>query len=169
VSRSSWWVWPKVNARRNVPTVDGARTRWPSTVAVDPQHVDLVDAVPPARIPCPGSAAWRRVGRTWPLAEVDELVGGLLDPQPLGQGGGQQQPRSGDRVGVVEGDVELVQGVGGWHRESALLSGITAALAGAILPAQRAFLIIGSVPFHYYTVHPGSFEPTVKRVVSGRR
>ena len=39
---------------------------------------------------------------TRPRSEVDELVGGLLDPQPLGHGGGQQQSRSGDRVGVVK-------------------------------------------------------------------
>jgi hypothetical protein len=77
---------------------------------------------------------------------IDQLVGGLLDPQPLGQGGGQQQARVGDGVGVVEGDVELVQGVGGLHRESALLVGEAAAVAGAILPAQRAFLIIGPAP-----------------------
>jgi hypothetical protein len=31
------------------------------------------------------------VGRTRPLAQVDQLVGGLLDAQPLGQRGRQQQ------------------------------------------------------------------------------
>jgi len=88
------------------------------------QHVDIVDAVPTGEDPMhQGQQLGAGVGGTWPLAEVDELVGGLLDPQPLGQGGGQQQPRSGDRVGVVEGDVELVEGVGGLHRESALLIG----------------------------------------------
>jgi hypothetical protein len=84
------------------------------------------------------------VSRTRPLAQVDELVGGLLDAQPLGQGGSQQQARAGDDVGIVEDDVELVEGVAGLHRESALLIGNTAALAGAILPGQRAFLIIRS-------------------------
>jgi hypothetical protein len=28
--------------------------------------------------------------------EIDQLVGGLLDPQPLGEGGGQQQRGRGD-------------------------------------------------------------------------
>jgi hypothetical protein len=37
-----------------------------------------------------------RVGRARPVAKVDQLVGGLLDPQPLGQGGSQQQPGRGD-------------------------------------------------------------------------
>jgi len=56
-----------------------------------------------------------------PLAQIDQRIGGLLDPQPLGQGGHQQQARVGDRVGVVEAGVEPVQGVGGSHREHALL------------------------------------------------
>jgi len=58
------------------------------------------------------------------LAQVDHLVGGLLDAQPLGQGGRQQQARIGDGVDVVKAGVELVEGVGGCHRESALLIGI---------------------------------------------
>ena len=47
--------------------------------------------------------------RASPLAQIDQRIGGLLDPQPLGQGGSQQQARVGDRVGVVEAGVELVQ------------------------------------------------------------
>src|SRR6266545_8061897 len=35
-ARSSWRMWPKVNERRNVPSVLGAITRWPSTLAVAP-------------------------------------------------------------------------------------------------------------------------------------
>jgi hypothetical protein len=34
VTRSSWRMCPKVNERRNVPSVDGASTRWPSSWAV---------------------------------------------------------------------------------------------------------------------------------------
>jgi hypothetical protein len=48
------------------------------------------------------------MGRAGPLAQVDQLVGGLLDAEPLGQGGGRQQAGVGDGVGVVEADVELV-------------------------------------------------------------
>ena len=59
--------------------------------------------------------------RASPLAKVDHLIGGLLDAQPLGRGGRQQQARVGDGVGVVEAGVELVEGVAGSHRESALL------------------------------------------------
>jgi hypothetical protein len=61
--------------------------------------------------------------RASPLAQVDQRIGGLLDPEPLGQGGSQQQAGVGDGVGIVEADVELVRGVGGSHRESALLVG----------------------------------------------
>jgi hypothetical protein len=89
-----------------------------------PQHVDVVDAVPTGQDPMhQGQQLGAGVGRTRPRSEVDELVGGLLDPQPLSHGGGQQQSRSGDRVGVVKGDVEPVQVVGGLHRERALLIG----------------------------------------------
>jgi hypothetical protein len=55
------------------------------------------------------------MGRARPLAKINQLIGGLLDAQPLGQGGSQQQARVGHGVGVVEGDVELVEGVGGSH------------------------------------------------------
>jgi hypothetical protein len=66
-------------------------------------------------------AAW--VGCTGPLAQVDQRICGLLDAESLGQGGRQQQAGVGHRVSVVKADVELVQGVGGSHRESALLIG----------------------------------------------
>jgi hypothetical protein len=59
--------------------------------------------------------------RASPLAQVDQRIGGPLDPQPLGQGGRQQQARVGDGAGVVKAGAELVQGVGGSHREGALL------------------------------------------------
>jgi hypothetical protein len=36
--------------------------------------------------------------RARPLAQVDQRIGGLLDPEPLGQGGSQQQARVGDGV-----------------------------------------------------------------------
>jgi hypothetical protein len=80
--------------------------------------------------------------RAGPLTQVDQRIRGLLDAQPLGQRGRQEQPRVGDGVGVVEVDVELVEGVGGPHRETALLIGSMTALAGVILLGQRAFLII---------------------------
>jgi hypothetical protein len=38
VSRSSWRTCPKVNEHRNVPRVEGAMTRWPSTLAVCAQR-----------------------------------------------------------------------------------------------------------------------------------
>jgi hypothetical protein len=81
-------------------------------------------------------AAW--VGGAGPLAQADRPVGGLLDAQPLGQRGRQQQARVGDRV-IVKRDVELVQGVGGCHRGRAVLIGSMTALAGVVLPGQRAF------------------------------
>ena len=57
----------EVKARRNVPTVDGAMTRWPSTLAVGPaaQQVGVVDAVPPAK---------------WHPTTVSSLAPGLAAP-----------------------------------------------------------------------------------------
>jgi hypothetical protein len=50
------------------------------------------------------------MGRASPLAQIDERIGGLLNAQPLGQGGRQQQAGVGDGMGVVKADVELVEG-----------------------------------------------------------
>jgi hypothetical protein len=80
------------------------------------------------------------------VAKVDQLVGDRLDAEPVGEGGGQQQAGVGDRVVVVEGNGEPIGAVGGWHRESALLVGTDGRLSNAILPVQRAFLIVGSCP-----------------------
>ena len=68
-------------------------------------------------------------GASWCLAGGAEYLHDLAD------GGG------------VEAGVELVEGVGGSDRERPSWSGDTAAVAGAILPGQRAFLIIGPAPF----------------------
>jgi hypothetical protein len=46
-------------------------------------------------------------------AQADQLVSGLLDAEPLGQGRGQQQPGVGDSVAVVEADLELGLGLAG--------------------------------------------------------
>jgi hypothetical protein len=86
------------------------------------QQVGVVDAVPTRHHRVDqGQQLPARVRRTRPLAQVDHLIGGLLDTQPLRQGGRQQQAGVGDGVGVVKAGVELVQGVGGSHRERALL------------------------------------------------
>jgi hypothetical protein len=89
------------------------------------QQVGVVDAAPARDHGVDqGQQLAARVGCAGLLTQVDQRIGGLLDAQPLGQGGGQQQASAGDRVGVVKRDVELVKGVGGSHRERALLMGI---------------------------------------------
>jgi hypothetical protein len=80
------------------------------------------------------------------VAKVDQLTGDRLDAEPVGQGGGQQQPSVGDRVVGIEGDREPA---GLWEdgiEKVPSKFGILAGVATAILPAQRAFLIIGSCP-----------------------
>ena len=150
-TRSSWRMWPKVNERRNVPSVDGAITRWPSTAAVDAgaQHVGVVDAVATGhhRVHQGQHLAAGPVG-AGAVAEVDQLI----DQPPRSPAARRAwraaaarrwRPRGRRRTPTTR----LVGTVGGWHRESALLIGTDGRLSNAILPAQRAFLIIGPAPF----------------------
>jgi hypothetical protein len=109
------------------------------------QQVGVVDAVRPSddRVDQGQHLAPRAVV-AGPLAKVDQLVDDRLDAKAFGKGGGQQQPGVGDGVVIVEHRHHGAGAVGGWHRESALLVGTNGRLSNAILPAQRAFLIIGS-------------------------
>ena len=85
-------------------------------------------------------------GRTRPLAEIDQLVGGLLDPQPLGQRGGQQQASVHNGPWIIKRDLDLVQDdVGGSHRKGASCWGRMAGLAAVILPAQEALFTLQTV------------------------
>jgi hypothetical protein len=97
-----------------------------------------------------------RMGGASPLAQVDQRIGGLLDAQPLGQRGRQQQPRVGDRVGVVEARVELVEGVGGCHREPALLIGEHGSFGKRHSPSSEGLSHnrVGTISITG-TVHPG--------------
>jgi hypothetical protein len=78
--------------------------------------------------------------RAWSVAKVDQLVGGLLQPEPLGQGGGQQQPRVGDRVLVIEHDIDMVKNdVGGSHRKGVLRLGDHDCLAASFSLVRGPF------------------------------
>jgi hypothetical protein len=74
------------------------------------QQVGVVDAVPTRqhRVDQGQQLAAGPV-RASPPAQVDQRIGGLLDPEPLGQGGSQQQASVGDGVGVVEADAPFSQ------------------------------------------------------------
>jgi hypothetical protein len=89
------------------------------------QQLHVVDAVPARDDGMDqGEQLASGLGRTRPIAEVDEPVGDLLDPQPLRQGRGQQQPGAGHRTLVVQGDPDLVRhDVRGWHRKVSSGSG----------------------------------------------
>src|SRR4029453_18068660 len=116
-----------------------------------PQQLHVVDAVG-----AHGQRVHQRqqlasgASRTGPVAETDQLVGGPLNPQPLGKGRGQEQPSAGDRPGVIEGDIDLVQDdMGGSHRKGASYSGRMAGLAAAILPGQEALFTIQTGSTHH--------------------
>src|SRR6266540_3746578 len=145
VSRSSWRTCPKVNERRNVPSVEGAMTRWPSTVAVCPQRSTSASSMqsPPASIEWtrvnslrPGRAAPGRSPRSISASAVcwmpsrSASVAGSSRPALAMAWVSSKQVSSWSRV--WEDCIEKVP----------FLVGDTAALAGAILPGQRAFLII---------------------------
>jgi hypothetical protein len=117
------------------------------------QQVGVVDAVATGDHGMHhGQQLGARVGRAQPVTEVDELVGGLADPQPFRQGGREQQPGAGDRVAIVEGDPEVVKGWGGvgcWHRKGALLGMRTRSSDNRILAAQRALFMLASAHHEY--------------------
>ena len=85
------------------------------------QHLDVIDAVATGEQTMhhrEDLAAGVRGAGT--IAEIDQLVGGLLQAEPLGERRWEQQPRAGDRVLVIEHDIDLVQHhVGGSHRKGA--------------------------------------------------
>ncbi len=86
-TRSSWRTWPKVNARRNVPSVDGAGSQPPRSRRVPgAQHLTVIDAIGAEHHPvdqrhhlAPGV---RRARTT--AAKTHEPADQTLDPQPPG-------------------------------------------------------------------------------------
>jgi hypothetical protein len=123
-------------------------TRWPSTWLVALQRSRSASSMqsPPASI------AWTRVnslrpGRYAPARSPRSIsASAACSIRAARQGGSQQQAGVGDGVGVVEADAELVQV---WEDPIEIVPsfpGITAAVAGAVLPGQRAFLVVGPAP-----------------------
>jgi hypothetical protein len=148
VTLSSWRTWPKVKPRSQVPTVEAAITRCPSTLAADPQRSSSTSSMqsPPATSAHQRQQLAPRVGRARPVAEIDQLVG---------QRCGQQQPGRGDRALVVEGDIDLVQHhVRGSHRKGVLRLGDHDRLAAVILPGQRTLFVL--LPLHALYLVGGS-------------
>ena len=112
LTASSWRTCPNVNDRKNVPNVDGAITRWPSTAAVAPgaQHVGVIDVRPAGEdrvhqrqhlAPRPGAAD--------PTVQAHGVVDQRLQPEPIGERRRQHQPGVGDQIVVVEDDLDAVQ------------------------------------------------------------
>jgi len=64
---------------------------------------------PAARAWTRGEQLATRPGRAGPVAKIDQRVGELLDPEPLGEGCGQQQPGAGDGSLAIERNVDVVE------------------------------------------------------------
>jgi hypothetical protein len=119
---------------------------------------------PPATRACT-SVSSLRPGRAapGPVAEVDELVGGLLDPQPLCQRGGQQQAGMRDGPRIIEGDIDLVQQhMGGSHRIGAAGSGRRSAPCGRVSSAGCHAGLARSTPARcFWSNAAGSATPVL--------
>jgi hypothetical protein len=97
LTRSSWRAWPKENERRNVPIVEGAATRWPSTCPVEPARSRSQSSIqlPPASSECttviPLSPACARPGTsprsTWVSSDSRK-------PSPTARVAGNSSPAS---------------------------------------------------------------------------
>jgi hypothetical protein len=111
-----------------------------------PQRLDVVDAIATGEQRVDqGEQLATGPGRARTITQINELVGELLDPEPLGQRRGQQQPRGGDGVIVIEGDVDGVENdVRGSHRKGVLRLGVNDWLATVILAGQGTLFIIQS-------------------------
>ena len=116
VTPSSWRTCPQRKLRRNVPRVDGALTVQPSTGAVPPERKASLSSMqsPPA------SAEATRVSNLSPcvrpprrIAEVELVVDQLLQAEPPGQCGREEESRVVHQATVVESCVYAV-GVVRW-------------------------------------------------------
>ena len=84
---------PEGEGAQEGPKVQGAMTRRPSTRLVAPQRSRSASWMQSLQHRMhQGQQLAAGPGRASQLAQVDQLIGGLLDAQPLGQGGRQQQP-----------------------------------------------------------------------------
>jgi hypothetical protein len=138
----------KVNERRNVPSVDGAMTRWPSTAAVWPVRSTSASSMqsPPATMACT-SVNTLRPGRWWPgrSPRSTSWSTACSIPSRSASVAGSNRPALATAWSSSKRR-QAGRAVGGWHRESALQVGSMAGLAATILPAQRAFLITKTWP-----------------------
>jgi hypothetical protein len=114
--------------------VQAPGVRGPTT-SIRPQHVGVVDAL--------GAGDQRlekghHLGSGLEVAgavtKVDDLIGRLLDAEVGRQSGGEDEARVGHRVGVVEADIEPVEGVRESHRKGVLRAGALAWLTPLIIP-----------------------------------
>jgi hypothetical protein len=82
-----------------VPTTDGALPGWRTAMVKTSRSVHATGSAPTAASrTSPGPVQALRL-RARPVAEIDQLVGGPLNPQPLGKDRGQQQPSVRDGSG----------------------------------------------------------------------
>ena len=116
LTRSSWRTWPQRKLRRKVPSVDGALTVQPSTLAVPPARNAAASSMqsPPASATGErrGDQGQQLVAGVRPahcVTEVEVGVRQCTEAEPAGERGGEQQARVVHEAVVVEGDVYPVR------------------------------------------------------------
>jgi hypothetical protein len=114
--------------------------RVSGTVGAD-RSLLAVTAVLAASIEWTKVGSLRPDGPRRPLAQVDQRIGALLDPSRSARVAGSRPVLA--TAWVSSKPMSSWSRVwGGVHRERAVPFGTTAALASAILPSQRAFLML---------------------------
>ena len=106
ITASSWRMCPKVKARKNVPSVDGAMTRNGRTFCVAParQAIDVVDVGRSGQDRRhQGEHLSPRTCPADPTTEAHHLVHQRLEPQADHERGRHDEPSVGDERRVVEG------------------------------------------------------------------
>jgi hypothetical protein len=80
---SSWRTWPKVKARRKVPSVEGAIALWPSSASVAPLRSTSVSSIEsaPAAIACM-RVSTLRPGREAPARPPKRTISSTTCPTP---------------------------------------------------------------------------------------
>ena len=140
---SSWRTCPKVKVRRNVPSVDGARTRCPSTTSVsDPSAAPTQSSMQSAPSAHRGDQASSPCGprSRLPDGRRDHTVRSITAsiPEPPSEHRRQQHARVRDHPLIVEHDPRCVRQT--IHHTSDPLAQDPQPLARPVLPASGGHL-----------------------------
>ena len=157
---SSWRTWPQVKLRKNVPSVEGARTAWPSTAGCRRQPAAGRRRRCSHRRPTPSAtnvmALCPTLARPGASPRSTCSSNSSRRPRCWASVAGSDQPGVGHRMLVIEGHLNPVQAVARCaHRKSAFRSGTWSVSQPPFSLAGRHFSRIRAPPDH----QPRSVDP----------